>query len=107
MLQNILEGMSLVNIQTPIWKSSLIILVAVLDSLMRLCFENCQLEHLAFYLIELCLIEYEALKFKPSLLCASAIYVAQCTLQNTPAWTPLLSKHAHYEESQIRHVFLR
>ncbi|PPE02450.1 hypothetical protein GOBAR_DD00539 [Gossypium barbadense] len=40
-----------------------------------------KLEHLAFYLIELCLVEYEALKFKPSLLCASAIYVARCTLQ--------------------------
>ncbi|KAE8690996.1 putative cyclin-B3-1 [Hibiscus syriacus] len=36
-----------------------------------------KLEHLAFYLIDLCLVEYEALKFKPSLLCASAIYVAR------------------------------
>ncbi|CAK9165642.1 unnamed protein product [Ilex paraguariensis] len=61
-----------------------------------------KLEHLAFYLIELCLVEYEALKFKPSLLCASAIYVARCTLQRTPPWTPLLGKHARYEESQIR-----
>ncbi|KAH9677029.1 2-dehydro-3-deoxyphosphooctonate aldolase 1 [Citrus sinensis] len=40
-----------------------------------------KLEHLAFYLIELSLVQYEALKFKPSLLCASAIYVARCTLQ--------------------------
>ncbi|KAK4836814.1 hypothetical protein QYF36_000402 [Acer negundo] len=36
-----------------------------------------KLEHLAFYLTELSLVEYEALKFKPSLLCASAIYVAR------------------------------
>ncbi|EHA8589053.1 putative cyclin-B3-1 [Cocos nucifera] len=62
-----------------------------------------KLEHLAFYLIELCLVEYEALKFKPSLLCASAIYVARCTLQITPFWTGLLRKHARYEESQLRH----
>ncbi|KAE8124505.1 hypothetical protein FH972_019383 [Carpinus fangiana] len=60
-----------------------------------------KLEHLAFYLIELCLVEYEALKFKPSLLCASAIYVARCTLHMTP-WTPLLCKHSRYEESQLR-----
>ncbi|XP_057949034.1 putative cyclin-B3-1 isoform X2 [Malania oleifera] len=59
-------------------------------------------EHLAFYLVELSLMEYEALKFKPSLLCASAIYVARCTLQMTPAWTPLLGRHARYDESQIR-----
>ncbi|CAN7021001.1 unnamed protein product [Brassica rapa subsp. trilocularis] len=37
---------------------------------------NKKLQQLSFYLIELCLVEYEALKFKPSLLCASAIYVA-------------------------------
>ncbi|KAI9160579.1 hypothetical protein LWI28_009625 [Acer negundo] len=61
-----------------------------------------KLEHLAFYLIELSLVEYEALKFKPSLLCASAIYVARCTLQMTPLWTPLLIKHARYDVSQIR-----
>ncbi|CAL5335367.1 unnamed protein product [Camellia sinensis] len=51
---------------------------------------------------EQCLVEYEALKFKSSLLCASAIYVARCTLQKTPGWTPLLANHARYEESQIR-----
>ncbi|CAL9016498.1 unnamed protein product [Prunus brigantina] len=56
-----------------------------------------KLEHLAFYLIELCLVEYEASRFKPSLLCAAALYVARCTLQITPAWTPLLCKHARYD----------
>ncbi|XP_027356813.1 putative cyclin-B3-1 [Abrus precatorius] len=61
-----------------------------------------KLEHMAFFLIDLCLVEYEALAFKPSLLCASALYVARCTLQITPAWTPLLHKHARYEVSQIR-----
>ncbi|KAJ6793327.1 putative cyclin-B3-1 [Iris pallida] len=63
-----------------------------------------KLENLAFYLIELCLVEYEALKYRPSLLCASAIYVARCTLQMTPPWTGLLSKYARYKESQLRHL---
>uniref|UniRef100_A0A803P3G9 B-like cyclin n=1 Tax=Cannabis sativa TaxID=3483 RepID=A0A803P3G9_CANSA len=63
---------------------------------------DAKLEHLAFYLIELCLVEYEALMFKPSLLCASAIYVARCTLKMAPHWTPLLCQHAHYEVSQLR-----
>ncbi|KAK9698233.1 hypothetical protein RND81_08G090200 [Saponaria officinalis] len=61
-----------------------------------------KLGHLAFYLIELCLIDYEALKFRPSLLCASAVYLARCTLKKSPAWTPLLEKHAHYNEPQFR-----
>ncbi|RXH98592.1 hypothetical protein DVH24_010917 [Malus domestica] len=64
-----------------------------------------KLEHLAFYLIELCLVEYEPLRFKPSWLCAAALYVARCTLQITPAWTPLLCKHTRYEVSQIRYCF--
>nr|GEX11880.1 putative cyclin-B3-1 [Tanacetum cinerariifolium] len=59
-------------------------------------------EKLAFFLIELCLVEYDALHFKPSLLCASAIYLARSTLHLAPAWTPLLRKHSHYEEFQIR-----
>ncbi|XP_042488885.1 uncharacterized protein LOC122069021 isoform X2 [Macadamia integrifolia] len=61
-----------------------------------------KLEHLAFYLIELSLVEYQALKFKPSLICASAIYLARFTLQISPAWTKLLRKHAHHEESELR-----
>ncbi|KAK9032581.1 hypothetical protein V6N11_056841 [Hibiscus sabdariffa] len=60
-------------------------------------------EHLAFYLIELCLVEYEALKCKPSLLCASALYLARCTLQMSPSWTPLLCRHTRYDVSEIRH----
>ncbi|XP_010497778.1 PREDICTED: putative cyclin-B3-1 isoform X1 [Camelina sativa] len=63
---------------------------------------NKKLEQLAFYLIELCLVEYEPLKYKPSLLCASAIYVARCTLHLTPVWTPLLNKHTHYNVSQMK-----
>ncbi|CAI8606966.1 unnamed protein product [Vicia faba] len=63
---------------------------------------NMKLEHMAFFLIDLCLVEYEALAFKPSLLCASALYLARCTLQITPSWTQLLQKHARYEVSQIR-----
>ncbi|CAA3009675.1 cyclin-B3-1 isoform X2 [Olea europaea subsp. europaea] len=59
-------------------------------------------EHLAFYLIELCLVEYEALNYKPSMLCASAIYLARCTMKMTPTWTPLLEKHTRYEEPQLR-----
>ncbi|CAJ1978383.1 unnamed protein product [Sphenostylis stenocarpa] len=55
------------------------------------------IEHMAFFLVDLCLVEYEALAFKPSLLCASALYVARCTLRITPPWTPLLQKHARYE----------
>ncbi|KAG6712126.1 hypothetical protein I3842_05G089400 [Carya illinoinensis] len=41
---------------------------------------NQKLELLSFFIIELCLVEYEMLKFPPSLLAAAAIYTAQCNL---------------------------
>ncbi|XP_010532000.1 PREDICTED: putative cyclin-B3-1 [Tarenaya hassleriana] len=63
---------------------------------------NQKLEQLAFYLIELSLVEYDALKYKPSMLCASAIYVARCTLRMAPSWTPLLIKHARYDVPEMR-----
>jgi len=61
-----------------------------------------QLEKLSFYLIELCLIEYESLKWQPSMLAASATYVAQHILQKMPPWTRLLQKHARYTESELK-----
>ncbi|KAK4548690.1 hypothetical protein RGQ29_032783 [Quercus rubra] len=39
-----------------------------------------KLELLSFFIIELCLVEYEMLKFPPSLLAAAAVYTAQCSL---------------------------
>ncbi|CAN1155625.1 Putative cyclin-B3-1 [Linum perenne] len=61
-----------------------------------------KLQHMVSYLTELCLVEYEALKFKPSMISASAVFVARCTLKIDPAWTPLLTKHARYDVSQLR-----
>ncbi|PHT44117.1 putative cyclin-B3-1 [Capsicum baccatum] len=72
--------------------------------LLKVAQADTKFEHLAFYLIELCLVEYEALNYKPSMLCASAIYVARRTMQMAPAWTPLLEMHARYQESQLRHI---
>ncbi|XP_029144861.1 G2/mitotic-specific cyclin-1 [Arachis hypogaea] len=41
---------------------------------------NRKLELLAFFLVELSLVEYEMLKFSPSLLTAAVVYTAQCTI---------------------------
>lgn len=61
-----------------------------------------KLEHLAFYFINLCLVECKALKLKPSLLCAAAIDETRCALQITLAWMAQLVKYVCYEISQIR-----
>lgn len=61
-----------------------------------------KVEHLSYFLIELSLVHYESLKFKPSLLSASAVYVARSTLQVIPAWSELLIKYTSYVETDLR-----
>ncbi|CAM6106064.1 unnamed protein product [Calypogeia fissa] len=61
-----------------------------------------QTELLAFFFVELCLTEYVAVKYCPSLLAASAVYTAHQALQKSPCWTPTLTSHSGYAESQLR-----
>ncbi|CAD5313278.1 unnamed protein product [Arabidopsis thaliana] len=49
-----------------------------------------KLEILSFFMIELCLVEYEMLEYLPSKLAASAIYTAQCTLKGFEEWSKTL-----------------
>ena len=60
-----------------------------------------QLELLSFFIIELCLVEYEMLKFPPSLLAAAAIYTAQCSLYCFKQWSRTIEWHTHYSEDQL------
>ncbi|XP_061970956.1 G2/mitotic-specific cyclin-2-like isoform X3 [Populus nigra] len=60
-----------------------------------------QLELLAFFIIELCLVEYSMLKFPPSLLAAAAIYTAQCTLSGTKQWSKTNEWYTGYSEQQL------
>ncbi|XP_057503924.1 G2/mitotic-specific cyclin-2-like isoform X1 [Actinidia eriantha] len=60
-----------------------------------------KLELLSFFIIELCLVEYETLKFPPSLLAASAVYTAQCTLSGAKRWSQTCKRHTNYSEDQL------
>lgn len=60
-----------------------------------------KLELLSFYLIELCLVEYEMLKYSPSFLAAAAIYTAQCTLYGVGQWCKTCEWHTNYSEDEI------
>nr|QYW07119.1 cyclin B2-3 [Dimocarpus longan] len=59
------------------------------------------LECLSFFIIELCLVEYEMLKFPPSLLAAAAIYTAQCSLYQFKQWSKTSEWHTNYSEAQL------
>ncbi|KAK8522280.1 hypothetical protein V6N12_055997 [Hibiscus sabdariffa] len=60
-----------------------------------------KLDFLSFFLVELCMVEYETLKFHPSLLAAAAIYTAQCSLWQIRTWTKTSEWHTKYTEEQL------
>ncbi|OIT06526.1 g2mitotic-specific cyclin-1 [Nicotiana attenuata] len=60
-----------------------------------------KLEVMSFFLIELCLVEYEMLKFPPSFMAAAAIYTAQCTLYGVMQWSKTCEWHTSYSEDQL------
>jgi hypothetical protein len=60
-----------------------------------------KLEQLSFFLIELSLVEYEMLKFPPSLLAAAAVYTAQCTFYGFKQWSKTCEWHTSYSEDQL------
>ncbi|KAK2373243.1 CYCLIN B2-4 [Trifolium repens] len=60
-----------------------------------------KLELLAFFLVELSLVEYAMLKFPPSKLAAAAVYTAQCTIYGVKLWNKTCEWHTNYSEDQL------
>jgi cyclin B len=60
-----------------------------------------QLERVAFFLVELSLVEYEMLKFPPSLMAAAAVYTAQCTVSGFKHWNKTCEWHTNYSEDHL------
>ncbi|XP_075483140.1 G2/mitotic-specific cyclin-2-like isoform X2 [Primulina tabacum] len=60
-----------------------------------------KLETLSFFLIELCLVEYEMLKYPPSFMAAAATYTAQASLYGIGQWNKTCQHHTGYSEDQL------
>ncbi|KAI5438615.1 G2/mitotic-specific cyclin-1 isoform X1 [Lathyrus oleraceus] len=60
-----------------------------------------KLELLAFFLVELSLVEYAMLKFPPSQLAAAAVYTAQCATYGFKQWSKTCEWHTNYSEDQL------
>ncbi|KAM7259922.1 hypothetical protein ACFE04_015663 [Oxalis oulophora] len=60
-----------------------------------------ELATMTFYLAELGVMHYETVKFCPSMVAASAVYAACCTLNVSPAWTETLEFHSGFTEEQV------
>ncbi|KAI4325781.1 hypothetical protein MLD38_031148 [Melastoma candidum] len=60
-----------------------------------------KLEQLSFFLLELGLVAYEMLRFRPSLLAAASVYTAQCSLYGFRQWSKTCEWHANYSEHDL------
>ncbi|XP_022940020.1 LOW QUALITY PROTEIN: G2/mitotic-specific cyclin-2-like [Cucurbita moschata] len=60
-----------------------------------------ELELLSFFMVELCLVEYEMLKYKPSLMAAAAVFTAQCTINGFKEWSKTSEWHTGYSQEQL------
>ncbi|XP_010673071.2 G2/mitotic-specific cyclin S13-7 isoform X2 [Beta vulgaris subsp. vulgaris] len=60
-----------------------------------------EMENLVNFLAELALMHYGCISFCPSMVAASAVYVARHTLFKTPVWTETLESHTGFSESQL------
>ena len=59
-----------------------------------------QMENMAFFLVELCLLCYKMIKYSPSMhVVAAAIYTSQCTFRKDP-YLELITC------SELKHTFL-
>ncbi|XP_076894885.1 cyclin-A2-1-like [Bidens hawaiensis] len=66
-----------------------------------------ELECLANYLAELTLTEYGFLKYLPSLIAASAVFLAKWTLDQVEhPWNPTLEHHTNYKASDLKETVL-
>ncbi|KAJ8751825.1 hypothetical protein K2173_026019 [Erythroxylum novogranatense] len=66
-----------------------------------------ELEFLANYLAELTLIDYNFLKFLPSLVAASSVFLARWTLdQSEHPWNPTMEHYTRYKASELKNTVL-
>ncbi|XP_020573172.1 G2/mitotic-specific cyclin-2-like [Phalaenopsis equestris] len=68
---------------------------------LKAAMSDMRLELLSSYIIELSLIEYEMLKYSPSMLAAAAVYTAQCSLKGFKHWTRTSELCTRYSEDQL------
>ncbi|KAK1372827.1 G2/mitotic-specific cyclin-2 like [Heracleum sosnowskyi] len=62
-----------------------------------------EMENMVFFLAELGLMHYSVIvMYTQSIIAASAVYAARCTLNKCPFWTETLKHYTGYSEAQLR-----
>ena len=56
---------------------------------------------MVYYLAELGVMHYATIMYCSSVIAASAVYAARCTLKKTPAWNETLKVYTGFSEPQL------
>jgi len=56
------------------------------------------------FLSELGMMNYATLMYCPSMVAASAVFAARCTLNKTPLWNDTLKLHTGYSQEQLMYA---
>jgi G2/mitotic-specific cyclin-B, other len=60
------------------------------------------MENMVYFFAELGVMNYAAIMmYCPSMIAASAVYAARCTLNKSPAWDETLKLHTGFSEHQL------
>ncbi|KAL2555957.1 Cyclin N-terminal domain-containing protein [Forsythia ovata] len=56
---------------------------------------------MVYFLTELGLMNFATVMYCPSVIAASAVYAARCTINKVPVWTETLKMHTDFSEPQL------
>ncbi|KAI3501181.1 hypothetical protein L1887_29043 [Cichorium endivia] len=59
------------------------------------------MEHMVFFYAELGMMNYEIIRFCPSMVAAAAVYAARSTLNQNPVWHETLEMHTGFAETKV------
>ena len=63
------------------------------------------MENMVYFFAELGMMNYAIIMmYCPSMIAASAVYAARCTLNKSPVWDDTLKLHTGFSEHQLIHV---
>ncbi|KAK2974060.1 hypothetical protein RJ640_015392, partial [Escallonia rubra] len=60
-----------------------------------------KMENMVYFLAELGMMNYVSVLYCPSMVAASAVYAARCTLNKSPVWNETLKWHTGFSETQL------
>ncbi|EQC33119.1 hypothetical protein SDRG_09107 [Saprolegnia diclina VS20] len=63
--------------------------------------EDPKMRHYAHYIVDRCMQEYKLLKYRPSMLAATAVFLTRTYMSATPVWSATVEHHSTYSEAAL------